>query len=131
MTSWTYEVVGTGVKRDALGPQPMGWIVYTPERVMVLVLKANRNRPAALIPTLEEKLALYDTMFAYSGTYTVYPDRVIHHLDMSWNEAWSGTEQVRFGKIDGKRLIYTTAPARNPLDGQESTHEVMFERASN
>jgi hypothetical protein len=70
-------------------------------------------------------------MFAYSGTYTVHPDRVIHHLDMSWNEAWSGTEQVRFCKIDGNRLIYTSVPARNPLDGQEVTHEVMFERASN
>jgi hypothetical protein len=58
MTSWTYEVVGIGIKHDALGPQPKGWIVYTPERVMVLVLKANRNRPAALIPTPEEKLAL-------------------------------------------------------------------------
>ncbi|HLW90138.1 MAG TPA: lipocalin-like domain-containing protein [Roseiarcus sp.] len=130
MTSWTYEVVETGVKQDALGPQPNGWIVYTPERVMVLVLKANRNRPAGLIPTPEEKLALYDTMFAYSGTYTVHPDRVIHHLDMSWNEAWSGTEQVRFCKLDGNNLIYTSAPAKNPLDGREATHEVTFERAS-
>ncbi|MGB5183745.1 MAG: hypothetical protein WBO12_16365 [Xanthobacteraceae bacterium] len=53
MTSWTYEIVGSGEKRDALGPDPRGWIVYTPE----------------------EKLALYDTMFAYSGTYTVKSDR--------------------------------------------------------
>ena len=30
MTSWTYEIVGTGEKRDALGPDPRGWIVYSP-----------------------------------------------------------------------------------------------------
>jgi hypothetical protein len=43
MISWTYEIVGTGEKRDALGPDPRGWIVYTPERVMVLVLKSDRK----------------------------------------------------------------------------------------
>jgi hypothetical protein len=49
---------------------------------------------------------------------------------MSWNEAWSGTEQVRFCKIDGDRLTYTSAPAKNPLDGSEVVHEVLFERAT-
>jgi Lipocalin-like domain len=130
MTSWTYEIVGTGEKRDALGPDPRGWIVYTPERVMVLVLKSDRKKPAGLVPTPEEKLALYDTMFAYSGTYTVKSDRVIHHLDMSWNEVWSGTEQVRFCKIEGNILTYTTAPAKSPLDGNEVVHTVRFGRAT-
>jgi hypothetical protein len=32
MTSWIYEIVGTGEKRDALGSDPRGWIVYSPER---------------------------------------------------------------------------------------------------
>lgn len=39
---------------------------------------------------------VFDTMFAYSGSYTVEADRVIHHVDMSWNEAWSDTDQLRF-----------------------------------
>ncbi|MGC1579140.1 MAG: lipocalin-like domain-containing protein [Beijerinckiaceae bacterium] len=130
MTSWTYEIVETGEKRDALGADPRGWIVYSPERVMVLVLKSDRKKPAELIPTPDEKLALYDTMFAYSGTYTVKSDRVIHHLDMSWNEAWTGTEQVRFCKIEGNILTYMSAPAKNPLDGNEVVHTVKFERAT-
>jgi Lipocalin-like domain len=129
MISWTYTVVETGEKRDALGQNPRGWFVYTPERAMVLVLKDDRKSPLGLVPTADEKLALYDTMFAYSGTYTVKPDRVIHHVDMSWNEAWSGTEQVRFCKIEGNVLTYTSAPAKNPLGGGEVVHEVMFERA--
>jgi hypothetical protein len=85
MISWTYRVVATGEKRDALGQNPRGFIVYTPERVMILVLNNNRKRPLQLPPADDEKIALFDTMFAYSGTYTVEPDRVIHHLDMSWN----------------------------------------------
>jgi hypothetical protein len=130
MISWTVQNLQTGETRNALGPNPRGWIVYTPERVMVLVFQAERKKPAGLVPTAEEKLTLYDTMFAYSATYTVQPDRVIHHLDMSWNEAWTGTEQVRFCKINGDRLTYTSAPATNPLDGNEVVHEVLFERAS-
>jgi hypothetical protein len=50
MTSWTYEIVGTGEKREALGPDPRGWIVYTPERVMVLVLKSDRNAAPCIEP---------------------------------------------------------------------------------
>ncbi len=48
---------------------------------------------------------------------------------MSWNEAWSGTQQVRFGAIEGNILMFTSAPAKNPLDGREVVHEVIFERA--
>jgi hypothetical protein len=129
MISWTYRVVATGEKRDALGRDPRGFIVYTPERVMILVLNNNRKRPLQLPPADDEKIALFDTMFAYSGTYTVEPDRVIHHLDMSWNEAWSGTEQVRFCKIEGNNLTLTSTPAKNPLDGREVVHEVIYERA--
>ncbi len=129
MTSWTYEIVGTGEKRHALGSDPHGWIIYNPERVMVLVLDPKRKKPVGLVPTSQEKLALYDTMFAYSGTYTVESDRVIHHLDMSWNEAWTGTDQVRFCRIEGDILTYTSAPAKNPLDDSEVVHTVKFVRA--
>jgi hypothetical protein len=130
MSSWTYEIVDTGEKRDAFGPHPHGWIVYAPERVMVLVLNRSRKKPSEPVPTSEEKLALYDSMFAYSGTYTVQSDRVIHHLDLSWNEAWTGTEQVRFCRIEGDTLTYTSAPAKNPIDGGEVVHTVKFERAT-
>jgi hypothetical protein len=51
MTSATYEIVGTSEKSDALGAHPRGWIVYSPERVMVLVLKSDRKKPAGLAPT--------------------------------------------------------------------------------
>jgi hypothetical protein len=67
-------------------------------------------------------------MFAYSGSYTVKSDRVIHHVDMSWNEAWNGTDQVRFCNVDEHTLTYTSAPAPNPFDGREVVHEVTYVR---
>jgi hypothetical protein len=68
MTSWTYEILETGEIKDALGKNPRGYINYSPEgRMMVLVLGEDRPLPKALVPTPEEKVALYDTMFAYAG----------------------------------------------------------------
>jgi hypothetical protein len=122
MTSWVTRDVATGERRDASGQSPCGAVVYTPERVTFLILKNNRNRPAQLPPSDAEKIALFDTMFAYSGSYTVETDRVIHHVDLSWNEAWSGTDQVRYCKVDGHTLTYTSSP------GREVVHEVSYER---
>ena len=70
MTLWTYEVLETGEVKDALGKNPRGYINYSPDgRMMVLVLREDRAASKALVPTAEEKVALYDTMFAYAGTY--------------------------------------------------------------
>jgi hypothetical protein len=128
MTSWVTRDVATGERQDALGRDPLGSVVYTPERVTFLIVKNDRKRPERLPPSDAEKAALFDTMFAYSGSYTVEADRVIHHVDISWNQAWSGTDQVRFCKVDEKTLTYTSAPAKNPFDGREVVHEVTYER---
>lgn len=128
MTSWVTKDVATGERRDALGQSPRGTVVYTPERVVFLILKDNRARPEQMPPSDEEKIALFDTMFAYSGSYTVESDRVVHHVDLSWNEAWTGTDQVRFCKVDEHTLTYTSSPGKNPFDGREVVHEVTYER---
>lgn len=129
MTSWICEIIATGERFDALGADPRGYVTYTPDsRVMVLVLNAKRPMPASLLPTPEEKIALYDTMFAYSGRYEVAPDHVVHHIDMSWNKVWEGTQQVRYLKLADDRLVYTSAPAKSPLDGRDCIHLVTFEK---
>ena len=130
MLSWRRLVVGTNEQTDALGPNPFGYINYAPDgRLMVFVLKGERPKPKSNPPTVEEKLALFDTLFAYVGTYTVEQDRVIHKLDGSWNELWTGTTQTRLlSFVDGK-LIYTTPETADPMDGKLCTYRVEFERA--
>jgi hypothetical protein len=109
MVSWQVEDLASGDPPDALGPNPRGYITYTRDRrVIVLVLKARRPTPAALVPTTAEKLELYDSMFAYAGTYVVEAEKVVHHIDMSWNESWTGTAQIRFFRLDGDTLTYVS-----------------------
>jgi Lipocalin-like domain len=77
MKSWVTTDVATGERRDALGENVRAFALYTPERVMFLILDNNRKPPERSPPSDEEKIALYDAMFAYSGSYTVESDRVI------------------------------------------------------
>lgn len=114
-----------------MGPSPFGYINYSPDgRLMVFVLKSGRPKPTSTPPTDEEKLALFDTLFAYVGTYTVEQDRVIHKIDGSWNELWTGTTQVRLLSLEGGKLIYRTPETTDPMDGKPCTYRVEFERAA-
>nr|WP_236904671.1 lipocalin-like domain-containing protein [Collimonas fungivorans] len=65
--------------------------------------------------TDEKLVALFRTAIAYTGRYRIDGDRFITKVDSSWNEAWNGSEQERFYKLDGDRLDVFTAWMPNPL----------------
>ena len=74
-------------------------------------------KPDAANPTDEQRVKLHKTMIAYAGTYTLEADKVIHHVDISWNEARTGADQVRFFKLDGNisRLRHPLSKARKTV----------------
>ena len=121
----------TGEVTPLWGTHPTGTLIYTADgRMSALVLAENRKAPAAAMPTEAEALSLFKSMVAYAGRYTVGADRVVHHVEQSWNQAWTGTDVVRFYKFDGSRLTLTTAPAPNPRDGKMSVSTLVWERVA-
>jgi len=129
MLSWTREVLATGAKSDAFSAHPIGYINYSPEgRVIVIVVKEDRKAPVGPVPTDQEKIELFNSLLSYAGTYTVDDEKVVHHIDASWNEAWTGTSQTRFYRLDGNRITLTSVPARCPIDGQETVYTIVFEK---
>jgi hypothetical protein len=92
------------------------------------VVMENRPNPRDADPTDEEKLKLQESMIAYAGTYTVNGESIFYHVDISWNQSWTGTHQVRFYKLDGDTLTLTTAPARSAINGQESRFIVAYKK---
>jgi hypothetical protein len=96
---------------------------------MVLVLRAGPPRPKAAPPTDEEKIALFDRLFAYVGSYQVQAARVVHALDGSWNDLWTGTTETRRLSFEEDGLVYTTLETIDPMDGQRCTYRDEFERA--
>ena len=86
MVSWTRKVVATGVVTDAMGADPIGYIAYHVDGgMMALVIDRHRPELKGETPTDAEKVALFDSMLAYSASYTHEDNRVIHHVDASWN----------------------------------------------
>src|SRR5215217_978460 len=131
MVSWTREVVGTGQTSDAMGPNPIGYIAYHADgRMMALVLKRDRLAPAGPAPTDQEKVKLFDTMLAYSATYTVEQDRVVHHVDAAWNPAWLG-DLVRPYTLDGDTLTISGAPSKDPVTGEDVIYRIVFKKLPN
>ena len=101
------EVVGTGERANIFGEGPHGFLTYGRDgRMSAIVVGENRPKPMDLAKlTDQERADLFKTMVAYAGTFTVEGDRVVHHVDISWNENWTGTAQARQFRIEGRRLV--------------------------
>jgi len=112
LVSYTRTVVATGETTDIFGKAARGFINYGRDgRMMVLLVKDERPKPADLSKiTDQERADLFKTMVAYGGTYTFDGTTITHHVDISWNQIWTGTDQLRNIKLDGRTV--TLAPIR-------------------
>ncbi len=106
-------ILDTGETEDSYGKEPVGYITYGPDgRLMVIIAFSDRPKPESLDKmTDHDRTSLFRTMLAYGGTYTFHGNRIEHHIDVSWNELWTGTTIIRDIRRDGDRLVYTTKPA--------------------
>jgi Lipocalin-like domain len=117
-----------GERSTPYGEHPSGYLTYTVDgRMHVIGIAQGRLAARGAVPTEEEQAVLQKTMFAYAGTYSADSETVIHHVEVSWNEVWSGTDQVRLYKVDGQTLIVTTH-LTDPATGAEARYVVEWEK---
>jgi len=129
MKSFVREVTATGEKINQMGEHPSGYISYSADgRMYAIATSDNRIKPHDTIATDEERVKLFKTMFAYAGAYTLVGDKMTHHVDVSWNENFTGTDLVRFYKLEGNTLTITTAPYKDLSDGREGQVVLVFEK---
>jgi hypothetical protein len=115
--------IATGERRAAPGEHPEGYLGYSPDgRMYAQFVAGGRIVPAGDQPTDAERVQLHRSMVAYAGY------KVVHHIDIAWNNARLGSNQVRFFKIDGDRLTLTTEHNKSPIDGSEGFGVLEFER---
>ena len=128
MLSWTRTVVATGVTTDAMGANPNGYIAYHADgRMMALVVDRRRQGLPSTSSTDEEKAALFDSMLAYSGTYAIEGDCVIHRVDAAWNPNWKG-DLIRPFTLNGATLVISGAPGRDPRTGEDVIYRMEFRK---
>jgi hypothetical protein len=127
LQSFTIEYQDTGQKVEPYGAHPSGYLTYGADcRMYVIVVSEGRKPQTGVVPTDAEKIELFNGMGAYAGTYTIEGDKVSHHVDVSWIEAWTGTTQLRQFKIEGNSLHLRSVAAPDPLDGRLISSTVVW-----
>jgi hypothetical protein len=122
--------VATGVRTDNLGKSPHGFLSYGRDgRMSAIVVADGRHKPADLAKLSDQdRAALFKTMISYGGTFSFDGKVVTHHVDISWNENWTGTDQIRNVKLEGRRLYITTNPQPSPVDGKMTIGILTWEK---
>ena len=123
------EDVASGTKTDFLGAGAIGFINYSPDgRMIVLNVSGGRPKPHGAQPTAAEAEALFRSMTSYAGTYTIDGNVLTHHVEASWNETWTGTEQTRIARFDGDRAYLSTPPSIDPITGRMSIRTMTWQK---
>jgi len=131
LVSAVREEIPSGVRTDMFGPIPRGFINYSPDgRMIALITRRDRSAPADGRATAAEAEALFRSMLSYAGTYAVGDGVVTHHVDISWNESYSGGAQQRHFAFEGDRLILSTPQSHDPIDGRLSVRRMTWERVT-
>ena len=91
------EVVLSGTYNLVTATNSRGYISYDVDgRMMVLIVRNPRPKPeGAEKITDQQRIDLFRTITAYAGTYKFDGSTIEHSIEISMNEVWSGTKQVK------------------------------------
>jgi hypothetical protein len=107
------DTVAGKAQDSEFGAHPQGFLMYEPDRHMCAVL-ANGDRPAwkdKAKATDAEKIAYYDTLIAYCGSYNLdsAASVVTHYPTVAWSPDYVGSTQPRPFRLEGNKLIITVS----------------------
>lgn len=115
-----------GEPQPVFGEHPKGYLILTTEGRMMALGTSDIRRVGF---SDAERADLEKSMFAYSGKYRIEGDDFVTMVDVSWNEAWNGTEQRRHYKLDGDKLTIVTLPRLSTFNPkQTATATLIWER---
>ena len=105
------EDVQTKQRNNVYGERPSGYIGFTPAGRFFGFVTADGRKPPN---SVDEQAAAFRSIIAYTGKFRVEGDKFVTKVDVAWNEAWVGTEQARFWRLEGDKLHLISAPIPNP-----------------
>ena len=111
LISVMYEDQETKVLTPLFGDNPRGYQIATADgRWLALATPSDREIPMRD----EDRARAFQKMIAYSGRYRIEGNKITTKVDVAWNEAWVGGEQVRYIRFEGDRLFIESAPMPHP-----------------
>ena len=84
MTSWSRKEVETGKVEQLMGANPAGLVIYTRGGTVSSFVTAEDRKASGAPPMKDEdRIALFSTMYAYSGSYTVEGRKLTTRIENS------------------------------------------------
>ena len=124
----TKEVQSGKVSRP-MGDKVTGAFVFTKGgHFSGIVVRGDRKAPEGPNATEAERVALFNSLVAYHGTYRTDGNKLIMKIENSHIQSWNGTERVLSVEISGTRLTGRSAPLRAASTGLEVVAENVWER---
>ena len=123
----TYKLVSLQLVVDGeptegtIGPNPHGYLVITPKLYLGGFTGANPKFGSSV----EEKSALWDTLNFWGGPYQTDGNKLTVSVDVSWNQSWTGTQQVRTFTLGGERLTLVTPSMPFPRDPSKTLNATV------
>jgi hypothetical protein len=113
---------------EIFGSNPQGYLILTREGRLMIVITADKRKQGT---TEADQAALFTSMNAYTGRYTLHGDQFVTKVQVASQAAWVGTDQVRFFKVAGDRLMISAPPqpSTRRSDHKLFTQEIIWERA--
>jgi Lipocalin-like domain len=94
----------------------------------VLTVEQRHPESGSAEERIRSRAALYTTLTAYAGTYTLTPDGVIHHVEVASFPDWVGRDQVRYTMLDGDTLTIRTPPMPGFPDLRRQVFTLVWRR---
>ena len=127
VSSWTDK---GDINRAAHGPNPTGFLTYTSEGRMMMVIAEDGRKPLTVADRVsapvEERAQAFSTFMSYAGRYTFTGDKVVHHVEVASLQNDVKKDQVRSVKLQGDRLTLRTPPISR--GGVLQTFELVWQR---
>jgi len=128
LTSNVTKIVATGATQRQSGERPIGYQLFTKGGHMIFIQNAeNRKRPAGATATDAERVALFNSMVAYAGTYKLDGSKVFIHMEA--NAVPGQPDRTYMMEISGNKLTLTADPPFMNSTGQQIVSIRTFERA--
>ncbi len=126
LADWRIEYSDGGVTRP-FGAAAHGYIVYSANGIMVANIVHGERDSFGLANARNadpaQKIAAFDSYFAYAGPWRIEGEEVVHAVTMSLFPDMTGTEQHRLAVFDGKGGL--TLSAHEPLKNGASRHHIL------
>lgn len=131
LQSWVSTDAESGTVVNVFGEHPTGYLIYTAGGHMAVVLTADGREKLSgdrYNTPMEERARAFSSSVAYSGTYELTSEGIMHHVKASSFQNWVGTDQFRYTEVAGDVMTVRTPPLKGPPDGKMKVTTLVFKR---